>query len=109
MPPNTRDNLYQGLPPTMKAALRVRLQQSSKKDEVRLKSSLSLQPLYMYMCIVEYEIIIIQLVLLLTHEAVPQLSMDELKCELYKILDWLVPVASNTTKSVSFLLSVFFL
>ncbi|KAG0588162.1 hypothetical protein KC19_2G221200 [Ceratodon purpureus] len=60
VPPNARDNLYQGLPPTMKAELRIRLHQSSKKDE---------------------------------------LSMDELKSELYKILDWMVPVASNTTKA----------
>ena len=34
VPPNARDNLYQGLPPTVKAELRIRLQHSSKKDEV---------------------------------------------------------------------------
>ncbi|KAG0570775.1 hypothetical protein KC19_6G187000 [Ceratodon purpureus] len=60
VPSNARDNLYQGLPPTMKSALRVRLQQKPRKDG---------------------------------------LTMDELKSELYKTLDWLVPVASNTTKA----------
>ncbi|XP_024394485.1 protein PSK SIMULATOR 1 isoform X3 [Physcomitrium patens] len=60
VPPNARDNLYQGLPPTMKAALRIRLQQNSNLD---------------------------------------QMTIDELKSELYKILDWMVPVASNTTKA----------
>jgi hypothetical protein len=33
---NIRDTLYQGLSPTMKASLRSRLQQSSKKDAVKL-------------------------------------------------------------------------
>jgi hypothetical protein len=48
VPPNTRDNLYQGLPPTMKAELRVRLQQSSKKDEVSSKSSILTASIYVY-------------------------------------------------------------
>ncbi|KAG0576407.1 hypothetical protein KC19_5G077900 [Ceratodon purpureus] len=59
VPPNTRDNLYQGLPPKVKAGLRARLQQHAHGDG----------------------------------------SIDEIKAEMYKILNWLVPVASNTTKA----------
>ncbi|CAM6019600.1 unnamed protein product [Sphagnum balticum] len=58
--PNIRDTLYQGLSPSMKACLRTRLQQSSKKDA---------------------------------------LSSAEIRGELSTILEWLVPVASNTTKA----------
>ncbi|CAM6048329.1 unnamed protein product [Sphagnum compactum] len=57
---NIRDTLYQGLSPTMKASLRSRLQQSSKKDAR---------------------------------------SCAEIRGELSTILEWLVPVASNTTKA----------
>ena len=34
VPPNTRDSLYQGLPPTIKSALRSRLQSFQMKEEV---------------------------------------------------------------------------
>ncbi|KAL3700509.1 hypothetical protein R1sor_018531 [Riccia sorocarpa] len=34
IPPNTRDSLYQGLPPRIKASLRNRLQQASYKEEL---------------------------------------------------------------------------
>ncbi|CAK9272838.1 unnamed protein product [Sphagnum jensenii] len=57
---NIRDTLYQGLSPTMKASLRSRLQQSSKKDAR---------------------------------------TCAEIRGELSTILEWLVPVASNTTKA----------
>ncbi|XP_024367762.1 protein PSK SIMULATOR 1 [Physcomitrium patens] len=59
VPPNTRDNLYQGLPPAVKAGLRTRLQHYRNKNE---------------------------------------LSIDEIKSELFKLLNWIVAVASNTTK-----------
>jgi hypothetical protein len=59
VPPNTRDMLYQGLSPSMKASLRTHLQQSSELD---------------------------------------LLSKSEIQEELDNILDWLGPVASNTTK-----------
>ncbi|CAK9225449.1 unnamed protein product [Sphagnum troendelagicum] len=57
---NIRDTLYQGLSPTMKASLRSRLQQSSKKDAR---------------------------------------TCAEIRGELSTFLEWLVPVASNTTKA----------
>ncbi|CAK9874026.1 unnamed protein product [Sphagnum jensenii] len=59
VPPNTRDMLYQGLSPSMKASLRTHLQQSSELD---------------------------------------LLSKSDIQEELDNILDWLGPVASNTTK-----------
>lgn len=34
VPPNTRDNLYQGLPPTVKSGLRNRLQYTHNRNEV---------------------------------------------------------------------------
>lgn len=37
MPPNTRDALYQGLPPTIKSALRSKLQSFQVKEEVLVK------------------------------------------------------------------------
>lgn len=37
MPPNTRDALYQGLPPTIKSALRSKLQLFQVKEEVLVK------------------------------------------------------------------------
>ncbi|XP_057850445.2 protein PSK SIMULATOR 1 isoform X2 [Cryptomeria japonica] len=60
VPPNTRDSLYQGLPPNIKSALRSRLHSSTFKEEP---------------------------------------TIAEIKAEMEKILAWLVPVATNTTKA----------
>ncbi|KAA3453697.1 Ikzf5 [Gossypium australe] len=60
VPPNTRDSLYQGLPPTVKSALRSRLQSFQIKEE---------------------------------------LTVPQIKAEMEKTLQWLVPIATNTTKS----------
>ncbi|KAE8709918.1 protein-tyrosine-phosphatase PTP1-like [Hibiscus syriacus] len=60
VPPNTRDSLYQGLPPTVKSALRFRLQTFQIKEE---------------------------------------LTVPQIKAEMEKTLQWLVPVATNTTKA----------
>ncbi|KAG4998089.1 hypothetical protein JHK85_029528 [Glycine max] len=60
VPPNTRDALYQGLPPNVKSALRSRLQSFQVKEE---------------------------------------LTVPQIKAEMEKILQWLVPIAANTTKS----------
>ncbi|KAE8683396.1 Surfeit locus protein 5 subunit 22 of Mediator complex [Hibiscus syriacus] len=58
VPPNTRDSLYQGLPPTVKSALRFRLQSFQLKEE---------------------------------------LTVPQIKAEMEKTLQWLVPIATNTT------------
>ncbi|KAK7391166.1 hypothetical protein VNO78_19577 [Psophocarpus tetragonolobus] len=60
VPPNTRDALYQGLPPNVKSALRSRLQSFQLKEE---------------------------------------LTVPQIKAEMEKILQWLVPIAANTTKA----------
>ncbi|CAI0382588.1 unnamed protein product [Linum tenue] len=60
LPPNTRDSLYQGLPPTVKISLRSRLQMFDEKEE---------------------------------------LTIAQVKAEMEKTLQWLVPVAANTTKA----------
>ncbi|XP_002963258.2 uncharacterized protein LOC9655198 [Selaginella moellendorffii] len=60
VPPNTRDTLYQGLPPSIKAALRSRLQMPRKNEEM---------------------------------------TIPQIKAEMEKILDWLAPVALNTTRA----------
>ncbi|XVF37252.1 hypothetical protein REPUB_Repub19eG0130600 [Reevesia pubescens] len=60
VPPNTRDSLYQGLPPTIKSALRSRLQSFKIKEE---------------------------------------LTVPQIKAEMEKTLQWLVPIATNTTKA----------
>ncbi|XP_051123566.1 protein PSK SIMULATOR 1 [Andrographis paniculata] len=60
MPPSTRDSLYQGLPPGVKAALRSKLQ-SFHLDE--------------------------------------ELTVPQIKAEMEKTLQWLVPMATNTTKA----------
>ncbi|KAK5832387.1 protein PSK SIMULATOR 1-like [Gossypium arboreum] len=60
VPPNTRDSLYQGLPPTVKSALRSRLQSFQIKEE---------------------------------------LTVPQIKAEMEKTLQWLVPIATNTTKA----------
>ncbi|KDO83950.1 hypothetical protein CISIN_1g045631mg [Citrus sinensis] len=60
VPPNTRDALYQGLPPTIKSALRSKLQLFQVKEE---------------------------------------LTIQQIKAEMEKTLQWLVPIATNTTKS----------
>lgn len=60
VPPNTRDTLYQGLPPGIKAALRSKLQSFQVKEE----------------------------------HTVPQI-----KAEMEKTLQWLIPIAANTTKA----------
>ncbi|KAE8684434.1 protein-tyrosine-phosphatase PTP1-like [Hibiscus syriacus] len=60
VPPNTRDSLYQGLPPTIKSALRFRLQSFQIKEE---------------------------------------LTVTQIKAEMEKTLQWLVPIATNTTKA----------
>ncbi|KAK7279736.1 hypothetical protein RJT34_24793 [Clitoria ternatea] len=59
VPPNTRDALYQGLPPNVKSALRSRLQSFQVKEE---------------------------------------LTVPQIKAEMEKTLQWLVPIAANTTK-----------
>ncbi|XVF63252.1 hypothetical protein PTKIN_Ptkin09bG0072800 [Pterospermum kingtungense] len=60
VPPNTRDSLYQGLPPTIKSSLRSRLQSFQIKEE---------------------------------------LTVPQIKAEMEKTLQWLVPIATNTTKA----------
>ncbi|KAH1191354.1 hypothetical protein GmHk_20G058645 [Glycine max] len=65
VPPNTRDALYQGLPPNVKSALRSRLQSFQVKEE----------------------------------ETLLQLTVPQIKAEMEKILQWLVPIAANTTKA----------
>ncbi|XVE60822.1 hypothetical protein DITRI_Ditri05aG0157600 [Diplodiscus trichospermus] len=60
VPPNTRDSLYQGLPPTIKSALRPRLLSFQIKEE---------------------------------------LTVQQIKAEMEKTLQWLVPIATNTTKA----------
>ncbi|KAL9245505.1 hypothetical protein vseg_019149 [Gypsophila vaccaria] len=60
VPPNTRDALYQGLPPNVKSALRSKLQ-SFQVDE--------------------------------------ELTTPRIKAEMEKTLEWLVPIATNTTKA----------
>ncbi|XP_010499976.1 PREDICTED: uncharacterized protein LOC104777419 isoform X1 [Camelina sativa] len=60
MPASTRDALYQGLPPSIKSALRSRIQSFQIKEE---------------------------------------LTVPQIKAEMEKTLQWLVPVATNTTKA----------
>ncbi|KAF5942604.1 hypothetical protein HYC85_020246 [Camellia sinensis] len=60
VPPNTRDSLYQGLPPRIKSALRSKLQSFQLTEE---------------------------------------LTVPQIKAEMEKTLQWLVPIATNTTKS----------
>ncbi|KAK6938490.1 protein of unknown function DUF3475 [Dillenia turbinata] len=60
VPPNTRDALYQGLPPSVKSALRSKLHSFQNKEE---------------------------------------LTVQQIKNEMEKTLQWLVPIASNTTKA----------
>ncbi|KAI3464826.1 hypothetical protein Pfo_021489 [Paulownia fortunei] len=59
LPPNMRDTLYNGLPPTVKTALRSRLQIDAKEE----------------------------------------LTVPQIKAEMEKSLQWLVPVATDTTKA----------
>ncbi|KAJ9146014.1 hypothetical protein P3X46_028334 [Hevea brasiliensis] len=60
VPPNTRDALYQALPPSIKSALRSKLQSFHVKEE---------------------------------------LTVTQIKAEIEKTLQWLVPIATNTTKA----------
>ncbi|KAH7568155.1 hypothetical protein JRO89_XS07G0248600 [Xanthoceras sorbifolium] len=60
VPPNTRDALYQGLPPNIKSALRSKVQSFQVKEE---------------------------------------LTVPQIKAEMEKTLQWLVPIATNTTKT----------
>ncbi|XP_068323655.1 protein PSK SIMULATOR 1-like [Pyrus communis] len=60
VPSNTRDTLYQGLPPGVKSALRSKLQSFQLKEEQ---------------------------------------TITEIKAETEKTLQWLVPIANNTTKA----------
>ncbi|XP_020584694.1 uncharacterized protein LOC110027547 [Phalaenopsis equestris] len=60
VPPNTRDSLYQNLPPSIKSALRSKL---------------------------------------LVFELDEQLTIPQIKAEMEKTLQWLVPIANNTTKA----------
>ncbi|MBA0745735.1 hypothetical protein Gogos_008299 [Gossypium gossypioides] len=60
LPPNIRDTLYRGLPPSVKTSLRSRLQSTDTKEER---------------------------------------SISQVKDEMEKTLQWLVPVATNTTKA----------
>ncbi|XP_042459102.1 protein PSK SIMULATOR 1-like [Zingiber officinale] len=60
VPQNTRDSLYQGLPPNIKSTFRSKLQLSQTKEE---------------------------------------LSVPQIKLEMEKTLQWLVPFANNTTKA----------
>ncbi|XP_068659184.1 protein PSK SIMULATOR 1-like [Aristolochia californica] len=60
VPPNTRDTLYQGLPPSIKSALRSKLQSFKVKEEM---------------------------------------TVPQIKVEMERTLQWLVPIATNTTKA----------
>ncbi|XP_008781546.2 protein PSK SIMULATOR 1-like [Phoenix dactylifera] len=60
VPPNTRDALYQALPPSIKSALRAKLQSFQVKEG---------------------------------------LTVSQIKAEMEKTLQWLVPIANNTTRA----------
>ncbi|KAI9184960.1 hypothetical protein LWI28_022796 [Acer negundo] len=60
VPQNTRDALYQGLPPNMKSALRSKVQSFQVKEE---------------------------------------LTIPQIRAEMEKTLQWLVPIAANTTRN----------
>lgn len=60
VPPNTRDALYQGLPPSIKSALRSKVQSFHVQEEF---------------------------------------TVTQIKAEMEKTLQWLVPIATNTTKA----------
>ncbi|CAI9266601.1 unnamed protein product [Lactuca saligna] len=60
VPPSTRDALYQGLPPTIKSAIRSKILSFHPKEE---------------------------------------LTIPEIKAEMEKTLQWIVPFATNTTKA----------
>nr|GEV11454.1 hypothetical protein [Tanacetum cinerariifolium] len=60
LPPNMRDNLYNGLPANVKSALRSRIQELDSKEVM---------------------------------------TMPQIKAEMEKTLQWLVPVATDTTKA----------
>ncbi|KAM7513887.1 hypothetical protein LguiA_003470 [Lonicera macranthoides] len=62
MPANTRDTLYQSLPPNMKSSLRSKLQSFHVKEEF---------------------------------------TVTEIKAEMEKTLQWLVPIAMNTAKPIN--------
>ncbi|EPS74127.1 hypothetical protein M569_00627, partial [Genlisea aurea] len=59
LPPNIRDTLYNGLPPSVKTALRTRLHLGDKEE----------------------------------------LTFSQIKAEMEKTLDWLVPLAADTTRA----------
>lgn len=147
VPPNTRDALYQGLPPYIKAALRPKLQSFHVKEEVcivyiygKWESSVSLEYIlfffvlfliwlllqksfqskllilpqvqrgkrknkwaaYLLIAYICWFITFFKWLLIKKNNLLQmvflQLTIPQIKAEMEKTLEWLVPIAANTTK-----------
>lgn len=102
VPPNTRDALYQGLPPNIKSALRSKLQSFHVKEEVNIISKLpyTIAPQDTCVCFsVDFYPGVSILSELHFHLTIClQLTIPQIKAEMERTLQWLVPIASNTTK-----------
>ncbi|KAJ6951346.1 hypothetical protein NC653_040681 [Populus alba x Populus x berolinensis] len=93
MPPNSKDTLYQSLPPGVKSALRSKLQSFNVKDEVllfhlkeeRVQSLLFSHPCGCSSCLLHCDLHV-------------QLTITEIKDTMEKTLQWLVPMSTNTAK-----------
>lgn len=86
VPPSTRDALYQGLPPTMKCALRSRLQSFQLTEEVLFRYFLFGSKQWLFSFQWSFFSFFVQF------------TVPKIKEEMEKTLQWLVPLATNTTK-----------
>lgn len=122
VPSNTRDALYQGLPPSIKSSLRSKLLSFQVKEEVCILYTYYKGEICLYVwspCVytcgcrhlrfVWVENLLqakllpsFNFMYLLIHNLPQmvflQLTIPQIKAEMEKTLQWLVPIATNTTK-----------
>ena len=109
LPPSSRDNLYHGLPKTVKSALRSRLQSYDSEEEVCLFIKCSVVFFFSSNDMQRFDLTAFVFLqpFLCTNKFVPlvQRTVAQIKAEMQKTLRWLLPIAENTLRCVEFVLS----
>ena len=103
-----RDTLYNGLPPSIKTALRSRLPPTDAKEEVCPPDHTSQYCFLLFLVFIRVWCAGLKIVNFSCNHnldvhnlfVLSQLTVPQIKAEMEKTLQWLVPVAADTTKYV---------
>lgn len=100
LPPSARDNLYHGLPITVKSALRSRLQTYNTEEEVCPFVQPRGARMFRFLSTSVFHVHVASKRSVKLTDGVPllQRTVAQIKAEMQKTLRWLLPIAENTIR-----------